>query len=321
MKDDDYRKVIEEAVAYILGGCNSVAVLGLSEVATRLLADLSSRGLSGAVRGIYADSTAHMLTRHDLKVRPFQELAEAEHDLLVVTEDGSKEDLLLRAKQLVRNQPKVVLGGYGHFAFKSQQFEEIRSQLLVPSLANGYPNSLVHLYQCLVNAARLDLEGVVAEFGMFRGGTTAFLAKTVQAVGKSWPVIGFDTFDGFPAPRSFLDMYRHPDCVFTDINAVKAYADTQRVEVVVGDVVQTCCRLVDEKIVLAFVDTDNYSSAAAILDVITDRVVVGGAIVFDHFSGVDRFLYTIGERIAARRLLEDRRFFNLHGSGVFFRQC
>src|SRR5206468_10596869 len=32
--------------------------------------------------------------------------------------------------------------------------------LLVPSLANGYPNTLPHLYQCLTNAARLGLHGV-----------------------------------------------------------------------------------------------------------------------------------------------------------------
>jgi hypothetical protein len=42
--------------------------------------------------------------------------------------------------------------------------------------------------------------------------------------------------------------------------------------------------------------------------------------VFDHFTGVDRFLYTLGERLAAKRLLDDSRFFNLHGTGVFFRQ-
>jgi hypothetical protein len=71
--------------------------------------------------------------------------------------------------------------------------------------------------------------------------------------------------------------------------------------------------------VLSFIDTDNYTSANAILDVVTDRTLVGGAIVFDHWTGVDRHLDTIGERIAAKRLAADDRFFNLHGTGAFLR--
>jgi hypothetical protein len=48
--------------------------------------------------------------------------------------------------------------------------------------------------------------------------------------------------------------------------------------------------------------------------------VPGGAIVFDHFTGTDRFRYTLGERIAGRVLLDDPRYFHLHGTGVFYRQ-
>ena len=43
--------------------------------------------------------------------------------------------------------------------------------------------------------------------------------------------------------------------------------------------------------------------------------------VLDHYTGVDRFVRTIGERMAAQELLaDDPRFFNLHGTGVFIRQ-
>ena len=48
--------------------------------------------------------------------------------------------------------------------------------------------------------------------------------------------------------------------------------------------------------------------------------MVGGAIVFDHFTGVNRFRYTVGERIAGLPLLDDARYFHLHGTGVFYRQ-
>ena len=85
----------------------------------------------------------------------------------------------------------------------------VTAQLLVPSLTNGYPHSLVHLYQCLVNAARLGLSGAVAEFGMFKGGTTMFLSKVIERLGASWPVIGFDTFGGFPPRRPVVPPARN----------------------------------------------------------------------------------------------------------------
>jgi hypothetical protein len=161
---------------------------------------------------------------------------------------------------------------------------------------------------------------VVAEFGMFKGGTTMFLSRLIKHLGTNWLVIGFDTFDGFPPRRSAFDMYDHPDCVFRDLASVQRYLADENVEIVPGDIVLTVGRLRGEDVVLSFFDTDNYSSAAAALDVVQDRTVVGGAIVFDHFTGLDRFRYTLGERLAGRRLLDDSRYFHLHGTGVFYRQ-
>ncbi len=71
---------------------------------------------------------------------------------------------------------------------------------------------------------------------------------------------------------------------------------------------------------LSFIDTDNYTPAAAALNVVRERTVPGGAIVFDHFTGTSRFRYTLGERIAGRALLDDPRWSHLHGTGAFYRQ-
>jgi O-methyltransferase len=160
----------------------------------------------------------------------------------------------------------------------------------------------------------------VAEFGMFKGGTTMFLSRVIERLGASWPVIGFDTFGGFPPRRSPLDMYDHPGCVFTDQAAVRRYLDGRDIEIVAGDIAETCRRLEGEDLVLTFIDTDNYTPARAAIEVVSDHTVPGGAIVFDHFTGTDRFRYTLGERIAGRALLGDPRWFHLHGTGVFYRQ-
>ncbi len=253
-------------------------------------------------------------------VRPLAALSEAEHRVLVVAADAEKEDLLLAALPHIVGTPNVVVAGYGHLAFRDRAFDQERAQLLVPSLANGYPHSLIHLYQCLTNAARLGLSGAVAEFGMFKGGTTMFLSRVIERLGVTWPVIGFDTFGGFPPRRSPLDMYDHPGCVFTDEAAVRRYLDGRNIEIVAGDIAKTCRRLEGEDLVLTFIDTDNYTPASAALEVVRERTVPGGAIVFDHFTAADQFRYTLGERIAAQTLVDDPRWFNLHGTGVFYRQ-
>jgi O-methyltransferase len=321
MLDEDYAKLLEDAQRELLASGGPAAVLGLTPVALRLLASLATTGLDRAVTAIYTPHGDHSpgspLT---VPVRPLAALGEAGHRVLVVAADAEKEDLLLAALPHIAGTPKVIVAGYGHLAFRDRAFDEAQSQLLVPSLANGYPHSLAHLYQCLANAARLGLSGTVAEFGIFKGGTTMFLSRVIERLGVTWPVIGFDTFGGFPPRRSPLDMYDHPDCVFTDQASVRRYLDGRDIEIVAGDIAETCRRLEGEDLVLTFIDTDNYTPASAALEVVRDRTVPGGAIVFDHFTGTDRFRYTLGERIAAQALLDDPRWFNLHGTGVFYRQ-
>lgn len=321
MRSEDYAKLIEDVEREILLGARSIGVLGLTTVALRLLGSLTPSGLISTVSAVYAaepDSSYEIPL--SVPARPVEALAHSLHDVLVVAADEEKEELLNIALPYVQGTPKVIVAGYKHLKFRDPVFQEELAQLLVPSLANGYPNTLVHLYQCLSNAARLRLSGVVAEFGMFKGGTTMFLSRVIGRLGMDWPVIGFDTFNGFPPRRSPLDMYDHRDCVFTDLPEVRRYLADRKVEIIAGDIVETSRRLKGEDLVLTFIDTDNYTSAKAALKAVEDQTLVGGAIVFDHFTGVDRFRYTLGERIAGYPLLDDSRYFHLHDTGVFYRQ-
>lgn len=322
MRDEDFAKLIEDIEEAILSGARRAAILGFTVVTTRILSTLASSGLIAAIEGIYVPPamTITKLASLPIPVHDIEQLRDAQPDVVIVADDIGKEDLLLAALPHLPSTPKVVVAGYGHLKFRNRIFDQEVANLLVPSLANGYPNSLVHLFECLANAARLDLEGVVAEFGMFKGGTTMFMSRTIERLGKDWKVIGFDTFSGFPPRRSPLDMYDNADCNFSDLVAVRQYLNGRNIEIVVGDVVNTCKRLEDEQVVVSFVDTDNFSSAKAAIAVVRERTVVGGAIVFDHFTGSDRFRYTLGERLAGLELLEDRRYFHLHDTGVFLRQ-
>lgn len=291
---------------------NRVAIVGNSASAFKLA--LSPPFAAGAAEflGIYAEGWGGTVRRLD-------EVGSAAPDVVVVAEDAGKERLLELLANFLPPTTKVLIGGFDHLNFRDDTFDQVRRAAILPSFANGYPNCLVHIYQCLRNARAAGLEGCVAEFGMFKGGTTAIMSRFIEKLGANWKVYGFDTFDGFPPRRSILDMYAHPDCVFFDVESVRAALVGRNVEVVEGDVVETVSRLAGERMILSFVDTDNYTSACAILDVVVDATLIGGAIVFDHWTGVDRHLNTIGERIAAKRLAADSRFFNLHGTGVFLR--
>lgn len=321
MKGEDLDRLVADSAEVLLAGQGPFAVLGLTQVTLRLLERLRSLGLILSDVPVFV--TAERATAQHLagmKVLPMASLIKQTYGALAVASDEDKEVLLEAALPFIQGVPKVLVSGYSHLRFVDNAFERSLRDLLVPSFANGYPNTLVHLFQCLRNASRLGLCGAVVELGMFKGGTTVLLSRMVANLGQSWPVIGFDTFDGFPPRRSPLDMYEHPGCVFRGLDDVRRYTGLQGIEIVPGDIVETRERLRSESLVLTFFDTDNHTPAAAALEIVRERTLVGGSIVFDHFTGVDRFVYTLGERIAAKSLLDDSRYLNLHGTGVFYRQ-
>lgn len=321
MRQSDIQKLVEDTQTEILQGARRIAVLNVSDAAVEVLRQIDEKGLLSAVVGLYAISTDMAAAQvRGVPVRPMVTLRDDLPEVIVVAADDEKEEVIAAALPYVQGCPKMIVAGCGHYSFRDPLFDEISAQLLVPSLANGYKNSLVHLYQCLSNAARLGLDGVVAEFGVYKGGTTMFIASLLERLGVGWQVLGFDTFAGFPQRRSPLDMYDHPGCIFTNLAAVRTYLSKKNIEIVVGDIAETCQQLTAKNLVVTFMDTDNYTPARAALEIVQDRTVVNGAIVFDHFTGDDRFRYTLGERLAAKVLLADDRYFNLHGTGVFIRQ-
>lgn len=315
MSPEDLSKLklkLREAVTEREPG-SRVAIAGWSAAAFDIAADpILTRGAAELI-GIFA-------RQGGASVKPLEDLPAHHPDIVVIAEDAGKESILEAIALTLPAKTKIVIGGFSHFEFRDPVFDKIRRDVFIPSFANGYRHCLVHIYQCLQNAHRRGLKGCVAEFGMFKGGTTMLISRFIEALGADWKVYGFDTFGGFPDKRSPLDMYSHPDCVYLDVEMVRAVFARRNVEVVKGDVVESVSRLAAEDLVLSFVDTDNFTSAEAVIRVIAEKTQIGGAIVFDHWTGHDRHIDTIGERIAAKKLAADTRYFNLHGTGVFLRQ-
>jgi O-methyltransferase len=298
-------------------GARRIAILGFTPASIAVRGALSSAGLDEDLLGIFAPDTS---AEHP-DMRPLSALKDLAPELLVVGENAGKTELLLAYRKDVGEMfppPQVVLAGSEHLAFADPAFTALDAPALVPSYATGSPNTREHLFACLKAAAAAGLEGAIVEFGAFKGGTTTWLARCAKALGLHHsPVIGLDSWSGFPPRRSLLDMYEHPRCVFSDFDAVRAYTEPFGVELIAGDISDTYMQLKGRPLLLCFFDTDNYSPARAALDLCADQLLLGGSIVFDHVATVPEFIDTLGERIAAYEVLEPAGLLHLHGTGVF----
>ncbi len=320
MKQEVIAKLLEDVLEESYAGLERLAVVGRAADVRQFAAAVRNQlGYRGELE-LFGTDLVDSKLRDDVEL--CSNMGKMRSKTVAIVDDEDKEETLaLVAKHASADTtPKVLLAGYGHYAFRDRSFRAIVDSLLVPSIANGYPNCLVHIYQCLKHAATLGLDGCVAEFGVFKGGTTRFIAEVVASLHRSWPILGFDTFEGFPPRRSLLDMYDHVGAEYSRLSLVEQYLSDTNVELVPGDIVDTAAILRERPMILTFVDTDNYSAATAAIEAVVENTVIGGAIVLDHFTGEQRFRYTLGERTAAKELLvPDSRYFNLHGTGVFFR--
>jgi predicted O-methyltransferase YrrM len=292
-----------------------VALLGLTPATLEVRHALSTAGLADRLLGIYDAGDPRP------PAAGLSELVRHAHDLLVVGVDAEKASLLDAYRRHISDRdepPDVVLAGTAHLGYADPDFAALNAPALVPSYATGSPHTREHLFQCLQAAAANDLHGAIVEFGAFKGGTTAWLARVAAHLGlEGCRVIGLDSWSGFPPRRSVLDLYTHPRCVFTDLDAVRAYTEPFGVELIAGDIVETFRQLDGEPLLLCFFDTDNYSPARAALDLCARQLVVGGSIVFDHVATIPEYIDTLGERMAAFEVLPPLGFLHLHGTGVF----
>jgi len=298
----------------------AIAVLGFTPASLRVRAALSDAGLAGRVVGIF-DPEPSGDADGDTDVHPLPALAGLPHDLLIVGADAEKASLLDAYRRAVGERPdppRAVLAGIGHLDYADPDFATLNAPALVPSYATGSPLTREHLFQCLQAAAANRLRGAIVEFGAFKGGTTAWLARVAAHLGlDDCRVIGLDSWSGFPRRRSVLDLYEDRRCVFTDIEAVRAYTAPFGVELIAGDITDTYHQLDGQPLLLCFFDTDNYTPARAALELCARQLVVGGNIVFDHVATLPEYIDTLGERTAAYEVLPPLGFLHLHGTGVF----
>ena len=298
----------------------SILFWGFNDFTIRLIKRMYSNNLSEKICGIIdSDEKLQGNKIENFTVLNPTSLSELQFDTLVVVSNKDKENILKTFSYMDHRKPKIIMAGIDHLDFTDSLYHDILSSSVVSPRAFGYKNMLIHLYQSLVFIAKNGLMGNIAEFGVYKGGTTVFLARVVEKLGIKAKIFAFDTFHGFPERKSVLDMYDDPHDEFFDFDAVVDYCRPFNIDLVKGDISQTYHRLEGIPLVLSFFDTDNYSPTKDALDLCYRQTVKGGIMAFDHYHCDERWLYTLGERIAVSDFFRDKNMLNLYGTGLFLK--
>src|ERR1700733_517075 len=152
-----------------------ILIWGVNLVSLQILRELASYGLLNSIAGVVDDNSKESKI-FGLDIVDTAQISNLDFDTLVVTEDANKESILMRFSEVDHRLPKVLLAGVRHLDFNDHTFQEILTSCPVGSKAGGYSNMLVHIFQSLVYLMEKQVQGAIAEFGVYQGGTTAFIA-------------------------------------------------------------------------------------------------------------------------------------------------
>lgn len=129
--------------------------------------------------------------------------------------------------------------------------------------------------------AHLIPPGLIIEVGVYKGGSLKYLSELFP----DRHIYGFDTFEGLPKEYSSdIEYHKVGEFNDTDIEAVRAFIDSDNVALIKGLFPDIAPEGLTEKIALAHIDTDYYLSVKACIDWLGPRMVKGGMVVFDDYD-------------------------------------
>jgi len=115
LRQSDLDRLLEDLAAALAarpGG--AVAVVGRTAASARIVASVASLGPLCRLAGLYAPDCGPRSGDPDGVYQPLSRLREDAPDVVIVSEDAGKEDLLVALAPYVRPDTRVLVGGYGH---------------------------------------------------------------------------------------------------------------------------------------------------------------------------------------------------------------
>lgn len=139
------------------------------------------------------------------------------------------------------------------------------------------------LWQTLQQASRLD--GSLAEFGVFRGGTAILAAATVRETGMDRPLHLVDSFAGMPDTVESIDRFRKGDLSSASADDVRrALSEYPFATVHEGFIPDVLGKLKTDRIAWAHVDVDIYEAVRDCLEYLYPRLCSGAMVVHDDYG-------------------------------------
>lgn len=130
------------------------------------------------------------------------------------------------------------------------------------------------------------IPGLIAEVGVYKGGTAYLICELNEAREMPRPVVLFDTFTGMPQTSSFYDLHKEGDFNDTSLvlvkNLLKPYPET----IICQGLFPTVHGKTFKECTFSFVhlDCDIYSSVFNSLEYFYPKMSPGGIIVLDDYN-------------------------------------
>jgi|LauGreDrversion4_2_1035121.scaffolds.fasta_scaffold212024_3 hypothetical protein len=201
------------------------------------------------------------------------------------------------------NLKKNLLNAHAISSEKSWEFENGFYWYSHPSRI-GKALAQYEIYKSIV-----DLPGDVFELGVYKGASLIRLAtyRRILENDFSRKIIGFDMFGKFPLSKNyvasdseFIKKFESTGGDGIKISKLKHFLDQKNfknIELIEGDIFNTLVKYLEKfphtRLAFLHLDLDVYEPTEYALNLLYERLVVGGVVVFDDYNSVE------GETVAA----------------------
>ncbi len=168
-----------------------------------------------------------------------------------------------------------------------------------------------------------NIPGEYFEFGVFKGKSLYHSWRCAKKLNlNDINFYGLDSFEGFPVENhnlytneNFYTSYKKVEKTFKrqkNIQLIKGFFDTT----LNSNEIQKI-----KKISFAFIDCDIYESAVPIFNFLKERISIGGFVMIDDFSSIDKNNNSIHKAWLEQEFFsEDFIFFSNYSNGQVFRK-
>lgn len=206
-------------------------------------------------------------------------------------------------------------------SFLKEKAFEYENAFILTSEIYRLGNIMAHyeLYKKIIN-----LPGALVELGVFKGNSLIQFATCRELIEneRSRKIIGFDAFGMFPqggdlsTDKIFVEKWNKQfDGEFLSVEELESYMHEKgirNVDLVQGNIMESLPEYLSRhpylRVALLHIDTDVYEPAKLGLELLWDRVVRHGVIVFDDYGTVEGETLAIDEFLMEHPKCSLRKF-------------